>query len=111
MNISELRIPAAVFVGEVRKIVRGWDIAIEPKDFTEHPERYDSVTIAVSNKDTGISRKTSIPLIYTVSPPTHFTVLISNIAALVCRKTKEDDSALTQKIHNQFTEYFESQKR
>ena len=107
---SELRIPAAIFVAEIKKIVHGWEITIEPKDFTEHPELYRSVTVTVSSQDNKITRNVSVPLIFTHTPPSHYVVLISNIASMICKETKENDLELCQKINNQFTEYFEKQR-
>ena len=104
---SRFRIPATVFVEEVKKVVHGWDITIMPSDFTKNPELYDTVTITASNQDTGVTRKACLHLKYTLSPPSHYALLVSNIGSLVCRGTKESEIDLCQKIYNQFTVFFD----
>ena len=106
MHKSEMRIPAAVFVEIVKKAVHGWDITITPADFTKNPELYDTVTITVSNQDMGVTRDAFFHLPYLLSPPSNYTLLINNIATLVCRDTNKKEAEVYQRISNQFTAFF-----
>ena len=100
------RISNAVFSKEVQKILPDWDVTITPDDFIPNPEKYDSVKISINNKN----KKTLEATISTMGrrrPPSHFGIIVANIASLACRQTQQDELKLSQRIHDHFSRFFD----